>query len=78
MSELPLMLDWRGLKQTLGHVFSRQHTYRMMNADEYDPPFPRPVKPMAPTDGAVDRSRAVWSTREVLAWYKARGLTLGD
>jgi predicted DNA-binding transcriptional regulator AlpA len=76
MKELPLLLTWKQLKTILGHPYSRAHTYRMMNDREYSPPFPRPEKPLAFATGKVDRTRAVWMTSKVLAWYKAKGIDL--
>jgi predicted DNA-binding transcriptional regulator AlpA len=75
MTKLPMLLDWKALKNLLGHPYSRQHTYRLMDQD--DLPFPRPVKlGRASEPGELDRSRAVWRSTEVLNWYKAKGLPL--
>lgn len=66
MANLPLLLDWKALKQ-LGHPWSRQHTFREMHAGR----FPK-VRKLGEHRG----SRAVWLTSEVIDWYKGKGLQL--
>gem|GEM_PF-3366384 len=74
MIKLPALIDWKALKRLIGHPYSRQHTHRLMS----DPilPFPRPRHLQDAPPGTVNRSRALWRTRDVINWYAAKGIVL--
>jgi hypothetical protein len=82
--ELPVLIDWKGLRTLLGHPWQRAHTYRLSDPAYCDPPFPQPVKPMAFQSAKLGRnvralrSKRVWRTREVLAWYRAHGIHVDE
>jgi len=59
-------MDWRTLVR-IGFPYSRQHTYRLMEAGR----FPKAFKL-----GDDRSSRIVWLVADILDWAQRRGLTL--
>lgn len=69
--KLPLMIDWKLLKEQVGWPYGRTHTDRL-EEQEHDP-FPKRIK-LGDGRGA----RIVWPTQEVLDWLRRRKVPIKD
>lgn len=88
--KLPIVVNWKVLKELLGWPYSRAHTWRLMQ-ESYEverrtkeegivvivirnpDPFPPCFKL-----GEFQNSPPVWLTKDVLAWFRRRGIPLPE
>jgi hypothetical protein len=71
---LPLYLNWRALKETIGWPDSRANTWRRMFDDRYShDPFPACRK-----IGNHPNSYPIWYTPDVLDYFKRHGLPVPE
>lgn len=72
--KLPLYLSWKQLKQLIGWPYSRTHTGRMM----YDPEYRDQRFPASRKLGSHRNAHPIWSTVEVLEYFKRHGLNVPE
>jgi hypothetical protein len=73
MSEKPLIVDWKRLKN-MGWPYSRAHTWRMM----YDPNYADNRFVECRKLGKHRNSHPVWRVVDVLTYFEAHGLQVAD
>ncbi len=74
MSDLPLIVNWKGLRK-LGWPYSRAQTWRMM----FDPDYADNRFPACRKLGKHRNAHPVWRVLDVLAYFEAHGLKVaGD
>jgi hypothetical protein len=73
MSNRPLIVDWKGLRE-MGWRLSRAHTWRMM----FDPAYADNRFPRCHKVGPHKNSHPYWRVRDVLAYFEAHGLQVTE
>jgi predicted DNA-binding transcriptional regulator AlpA len=71
MTKLPLLSDWKVLKNEIGWPYGRTHTDRL--EDQEKDPFPRRIK-LGDGRGA----RIVWPTHDVVEWLRRRKVPIKE